>query len=52
MEEECVKYLNGIFAFAIWDEEKEELFMARDRLGVKPLFYSENNGSLIFASRN
>jgi asparagine synthase (glutamine-hydrolysing) len=49
-KEECVKYLNGIFAFAIWDEEKEELFMARDRLGVKPLFYSENNGSLIFAS--
>ena len=49
-KEECVKHLNGIFAFAIWDEDKEKLFMARDRLGVKPLFYSENNGSLIFGS--
>lgn len=48
--EECVKHLNGIFAFAIWDEEKQQIFMARDRLGVKPLFYSEEDGGLIFAS--
>ncbi|MEK4030522.1 asparagine synthase (glutamine-hydrolyzing) [Pseudobacillus sp. FSL P4-0506] len=48
--EECVNYLNGIFAFAVWDEEKEQLFIARDRLGVKPLFYKEGNGSFLFGS--
>lgn len=47
---ECLKRLNGIFAFAIWDEEKQRLFMARDRLGVKPLFYKEHCGGLLFAS--
>lgn len=35
----CVKKLNGIFAFAIWDKEKEELFLARDHTGIKPLYY-------------
>ncbi|MBP3040531.1 asparagine synthase (glutamine-hydrolyzing) [Bacillaceae bacterium Marseille-Q3522] len=48
--EECVHYLNGIFAFAIWDEKKENLFLARDRLGVKPLFYYDQNGSFLFGS--
>src|SRR5574344_141865 len=47
---DVVKHLNGIFAFAIWNEGKEELFMARDHFGVKPLFYSIKNGEMIFAS--
>lgn len=47
---ECVDKLNGIFAFAVWDEGQQSLFMARDRLGVKPLFYSTNNGMLLFGS--
>ena len=48
--ENCVEHLNGIFAFAVWDQHREQLFMARDRLGVKPLFYREENGSLVFGS--
>ena len=47
---DVVHHLNGIFAFAIWDSEKEELFMARDHFGVKPLFYTMQNNSFIFAS--
>lgn len=47
---ECVHRLNGIFAFGIWDSVREHVFFARDRLGVKPLFYSEIEGSLIFGS--
>lgn len=49
-EEKCVDHLNGIFAFAVWDQHREQLFMARDRLGVKPLFYREENGSFLFGS--
>jgi asparagine synthase (glutamine-hydrolysing) len=49
-KEQCVEYFNGIFAFAIWDGKEQKVFIARDRLGVKPLFYSENNGGLIFGS--
>jgi asparagine synthase (glutamine-hydrolysing) len=48
--EDCVHLLNGIYAFAIWDSEKEKLFIARDRLGVKPLFFSEKNEGIIFGS--
>lgn len=47
---QCLKYLNGIFAFAIWDQENQKLFMARDRLGVKPLFYTLQKKSLLFGS--
>jgi asparagine synthase (glutamine-hydrolysing) len=47
----CVEHLRGMFAFAIWDQRKRELFIARDRLGVKPLYYAHtNDGSLYFAS--
>jgi asparagine synthase (glutamine-hydrolysing) len=46
----CVHHFNGIFAFGIWDERNQSLFLARDRLGVKPLFYSERGQSLIFGS--
>lgn len=48
---DCVKYLRGMFAFAIWDEREKELFIARDRVGKKPLLYSHQpNGDLIFGS--
>ncbi len=46
----CVEHFNGMFAFALWDEETGELFCARDRLGVKPLFYASRNGQLLLAS--
>lgn len=49
-KEECVKKFNGIFAFAIWDEYDKKLFFSRDRLGVKPFFYSIQNDSIIFGS--
>ncbi len=46
----CVRLLNGIFAFAIWDSMRQEVFLCRDRFGVKPLFYTVHNDTLVFAS--
>jgi asparagine synthase (glutamine-hydrolysing) len=46
----CVEMLNGIFAFAVWDEINKSLFIARDRIGVKPFFYACAGGAFIFAS--
>ncbi len=51
MEGKCVEHLNGIFAFAIWEHQEQKLFIARDRLGVKPIFYKQKNGSLLLAQR-
>ena len=47
---EVAQKLNGIFAFAIWDEQRETLFLCRDRLGVKPLFYAPEGDTLVFGS--
>jgi asparagine synthase (glutamine-hydrolysing) len=47
---DCPKYLRGMFAFAIWDKRTEELFIARDRVGKKPLLYALVNNQLIFGS--
>ena len=49
-KEEVVNKLNGIFAFAVWDEKNKSLFLARDHFGVKPLYYSYINNSFVFAS--
>lgn len=46
----CLNSLNGQFAFAIWDKQREELFMARDRVGIRPLFYNITKGVISFAS--
>ena len=46
----CVDHLRGQFAFVIWDEDSGTLFAARDRFGLKPLFYHESNGVLYLAS--
>ncbi|HLG40575.1 MAG TPA: asparagine synthase (glutamine-hydrolyzing), partial [Chitinophagaceae bacterium] len=48
--DDCVEHFDGMFAFAIWNEEINELFAARDRFGEKPFFYSLNNGVFVFAS--
>jgi asparagine synthase (glutamine-hydrolysing) len=46
----CVKHIRGMFAFAIWDKENEVLFLARDHMGQKPLFFFQHNGAFAFAS--
>ena len=46
----CLKQFNGQFAFCIWDNEKKELFLARDRVGIRPLFYWSKNGAFAFCS--
>ncbi len=48
---DCVHHINGIYAFGVWDENEKTLFLARDPLGVKPLFYSIKNNNLIFGSQ-
>ena len=46
----CVELLNGIFAFGVWEKKNRQLFLARDRMGVKPLFYTEFSGGFLFSS--
>ncbi|MBT6052784.1 MAG: asparagine synthase (glutamine-hydrolyzing) [Candidatus Scalindua sp.] len=48
--DECVKYFNGMFAFAIWDNLNQELFLARDRYGIKPFYYVYTGNTFLFAS--
>src|SRR5262245_42658737 len=48
--EECLAHFNGMFAFVLWDAERQTLFAARDRMGEKPLYYAERNGWFVFAS--
>ena len=46
----CLDKFNGMFAFAVWDKQKEELFLCRDRLGIKPLYFFQGNRNFVFAS--
>ena len=48
---DCVNYFNGMFAFAIWDNLKEELFVARDRVGIKPLYFFKDDNLFVFSSQ-
>ncbi len=49
-KEKCLDYLNGIFAFAIFDKKKQTLFCARDRIGIKPFYFSNKDNNFIFSS--
>jgi len=48
--DDMVRFLRGMFAFAIWDEKRRRLLIARDRVGIKPLYYTQSNGTLVFGS--
>lgn len=48
--QDCLSHFNGMFSIAIWDHKEEEIFLARDRLGIKPLYYLLNDDSFVFAS--
>lgn len=48
--EKCLNKLDGMFAFALWDKSKQQLYLARDRMGEKPLYYGRNGDSFLFAS--
>lgn len=48
--EECLQYFNGAFAIVIWDRKKQQLFVARDRMGIKPFYYYYDGKSLVFGS--
>jgi len=50
--EDCVKYLDGMFAFCMWDKSNQKLFIARDRIGIKPLYYNLSNKAFTFASNS
>ena len=49
--EDFVTHLRGMFAIAIWDERESNLILARDRLGIKPLYYAQRDGRFLFASQ-
>ena len=50
MGADCLRRLVGMFAIAIWDKRQRQLFLARDRLGIKPVYYAESGGAFLFAS--
>ena len=49
-KENCAEKFNGVFAFAVWEKQKKRLFLARDRMGIKPLFYTLFSGGMLFGS--
>ncbi len=50
--EDCIKYFDGMFAFCMWDQSNQKLFIARDRMGIKPLYYNLSNKAFTFASNS